>query len=273
MAYTPETPEKAWLEGKKLIKELVPKGDNAPNREEIRQIRKLLENVEIARQENSTIAAFFDAVSDGVVNAQKALDLRSIAYNDPLPGSNAARVKPELPTLFRIPRVSAEIQFEISSVSSHGMNIFVAQSSSQTEERMQQKVTFEVVAVPPPPRPELSQGESPAQSALRDVVITNVLQHRTVLGMIRAKKREDSAWIKQVANRVVIVRAGAGFIGFIVDEKPDTVGYTIWLYNLRDDGSMIDRKFAKSEAADNLKQFLDYIQTLQEAAFPLYEDE
>jgi len=153
------------------------------------------------------------------------------------------------------------------------MNIFVAQSSSQTEERMQQKVTFEVVAVPPPPRPELSQGESPAQSALRDVVITNVLQHRTVLGMIRAKEPADSAWIKQVANRVVIVRAGAGFIGFIVDEKPDTVGYTIWLYNLRDDGSMIDRKFAKSEAADNLKQFLDYIQTLQEAAFPLYEDE
>lgn len=54
-------------------------------------------------------------------------------------------------SLFRIPRTTAEIQFGIEKFSEKGVDIFFASSKKGVREQIQHKVSFDVVAVPPPP--------------------------------------------------------------------------------------------------------------------------
>lgn len=91
----------------------------------------------------STISAFFDEVGRGVVAAQRQLDAQSRDY------MNQVRDFP--PTMFRLPRASAEIKFGMSEKKGGGFNIFIASRTDEREESMQHSVSFDVVAAPLPP--------------------------------------------------------------------------------------------------------------------------
>lgn len=94
-----------------------------------------------------TLSEFFQYVGNGVIDAQKTLDRQSAAYVQAQGGGAA----PSLPTVYRVPKVSAEIQFAIESTKSESLNILVASRDEEKRRSMQQKIAFDIVAMPPPP--------------------------------------------------------------------------------------------------------------------------
>ncbi len=90
------------------------------------------------------LETFFESVSRGMIDAQRDLDRRSVEYS----GSAAPGA---LPTAFRIPKANAEFQFGIESSTSRGLNVLILSTEQSQKEMVRHKVSFDVVAVPPPP--------------------------------------------------------------------------------------------------------------------------
>jgi hypothetical protein len=87
---------------------------------------------------------FFQMVGEGVVAAQHKLDEKSEAYLNTRPDFSQ-------PSVFRIPKVGAEIQFAMESTQTEGFNIFVYGSQDTRQQSQQHKVSFDIIAAPPPP--------------------------------------------------------------------------------------------------------------------------
>jgi hypothetical protein len=89
-------------------------------------------------------AEFLGEISGAMVAAQQRLDGQTESY---LAGSSSPL---PLPTMFRIPRLAAEMKFALSTESAEGFKLFFQTEESETT-RQEQSLTFEIVAVPPPP--------------------------------------------------------------------------------------------------------------------------
>jgi len=91
----------------------------------------------------SNIQEFFQAIGEGVRAAQQNLDDQSATYMH-----NRPAFAPE--TVFRVPKVSANLRLGLTSVGTRGFNFIVINKSEETRE-VEQEISFEVVAAPPPP--------------------------------------------------------------------------------------------------------------------------
>ena len=89
-------------------------------------------------------ADFLGEISGAMVAAQQRLDGQTESY---LAGSSSPL---PLPTMFRIPRLAAEMKFALSTESAEGFKLFFQSEESETT-RQEQSLKFEIVAVPPPP--------------------------------------------------------------------------------------------------------------------------
>ncbi|MBK7849436.1 MAG: hypothetical protein IPJ73_21650 [Zoogloea sp.] len=87
----------------------------------------------------TTISAFLQSVGKAVIEAQGELD-KSLTAPD---NTNASAA-------YRIPKLSAEIAFEVEKADESGVNILLASRSSSERESLKQKVCFDIVAVPLP---------------------------------------------------------------------------------------------------------------------------
>lgn len=98
------------------------------------------------------LSTFFAEVGRGLVDAQRELDSESRRYLEETRNSQGFG----LPSVFRVPKVSAEFQMALENKDEKGFNVIVF-SKDETERRaMQQKVSFDIVSIPP--TPELLQG-------------------------------------------------------------------------------------------------------------------
>lgn len=94
--------------------------------------------------EDLDISDFFQSVGQGLVAAQEDLDDRTLnSLRKPRP--HAA------PAVYRIPKVTAEIQFALRSTKSKKFGILLFREGKEEEAQRQHKVTFDIVAAPPPP--------------------------------------------------------------------------------------------------------------------------
>jgi len=89
---------------------------------------------------------FLHNVGEAVIDAQQDLDDQSKAYLAKT--QNQAHV---VPSVFRIPKVSASIKFGMRRVKEKGFNIVLSRRKSTDETTLDQSIDFEVLAVPPPP--------------------------------------------------------------------------------------------------------------------------
>lgn len=89
----------------------------------------------------ASIDKFFEEVTRGVVEAQRDLDAKSEEYL-------RKRSPISMPAVFRIPRVSAEFTLNAERSRSGGIN-FIVSSSSGRRDALQQKVSFDIISVPP----------------------------------------------------------------------------------------------------------------------------
>jgi hypothetical protein len=89
-------------------------------------------------------AEFLGEVGRSMVTAQEALDAQSKKYQAS-PGGQA------MPSLFRLPRLSAGMRFAIEESTGSKLNLFFYSRQSAASETYQHTLDFEMVAVPPPP--------------------------------------------------------------------------------------------------------------------------
>ncbi|MGF1456746.1 MAG: hypothetical protein ACFB6R_15370 [Alphaproteobacteria bacterium] len=87
---------------------------------------------------------FFHAVGRSVIRAQEHLDRRSMAYS-------AAKTPQDLGALFRIPKVTAEMRFGLKRTEGQTLDVLFYKEDQEDVSTLFNRVTFDVVAVPPPP--------------------------------------------------------------------------------------------------------------------------
>jgi hypothetical protein len=92
------------------------------------------------------IVDFFNKVSAGVVNAQRNLDEQSADYLKTVAAQPHA-----LPSIFRIPKVTAEMKFALQTSKKTGIDLLFYKDLTQAQELNQQTLQFDIVAAPPPP--------------------------------------------------------------------------------------------------------------------------
>ena len=95
---------------------------------------------------------FLSEVADAMIATQQKLDLQTEAY---LQGSSNSR---PLPTLFRMPRLNAQMKFSLEKDNSDKLNLVFYSSTTKASTLQQHSIDFEMVAVPPPPEIRLPAG-------------------------------------------------------------------------------------------------------------------
>lgn len=127
--------------------------------------------------EPTSLKTFFRSVGDSLVAAQRDLDEKSKQYLQQAP------IVEKAPTggLYRIPKASAEFRFAMSASGEAGFNVILYRSSEARRREHEQKVSFEIVSVPPPPELLDRLGGSddvPPPSAVTDAKQRDMIRQR-----------------------------------------------------------------------------------------------
>ena len=112
------------------------------------------------KSQSGDIADFFDAIGSGVIGAQKRLDRASEEYVRSALSASSEVMEDGTPALdsipanasmFRIPRVTAELKCSLETNRDKKLNLVFYSDRSDVRELHQQTISLEVVAVPVPP--------------------------------------------------------------------------------------------------------------------------
>jgi hypothetical protein len=120
---------------------------NKPIAKDLKKVKEEFVELERIIPEAPTamnIEKFFETVGEGVIAAQKLLDQKSSDYL-----KNRPTTVP--PSVFRIPKASAEFQFAIESIEKESFNVLIFGSSDERQRSQQHKIAFDIIAAPPPP--------------------------------------------------------------------------------------------------------------------------
>lgn len=200
--------EEAWRRARRAAEKLIEYDEALPENvrddetfsRRVRTLEKELTELEQLLGRRSHLARFFEEVGRGVTDAQRHLDRETAAYN---------RGSPPQPSLFRIPKASAEIRFAISSLTASGMNVFVASSTEEERRQQQHSVSFDVVAAPPP-------ADYRAQTApLRSLVVLDPTLREHVRNRLAGSRTQYmQAFAKEEGfDHTVLFQFQEGYIG------------------------------------------------------------
>jgi hypothetical protein len=95
----------------------------------------------------TSFSGFIQSVGESLSEAQKSLDSQA---RDALRSRSPNEV-PLLPTLYRIPKLSAEVKFAFGEKTDKELNLLFFSKKEQASEEHQQSIAFDIVATPPPP--------------------------------------------------------------------------------------------------------------------------
>jgi hypothetical protein len=99
-----------------------------------------------ATKKEVEIGEFFQRVAAGLVDAQRTLDDQSLAY------LTATANQPHvIPSVFRIPKLSADISFALEDVEKDKVSLVFWGNTSEARTLHQQSIHFELVSAPPSP--------------------------------------------------------------------------------------------------------------------------
>lgn len=101
------------------------------------------------RSDDRTSIAFDDflaSMSRSVVKTQQALDAESARYL-----AATADKGHVLPSVFRLPKLSAQVRFAIETERTDGLNLIFYKRDEKTTSRNEQAIDFDIVSVPAPP--------------------------------------------------------------------------------------------------------------------------
>jgi hypothetical protein len=153
---------------------------------------------------------FFSGVATSLISAQNQLDQQSADYLASVSGKEHI-----LPSVFRIPKLSAEIKFAVEKATSTGVNLFFFKDVTTEQVSNQQSVQFDIVSAPPPP------------DLPRSPVMASVILGSSVRQSILAKISQPP-WTAATANAVLIyqIRNGEFILAFA-----DPANLGVWYAN------------------------------------------
>ena len=166
----------------------------------------------------TSIEGFFSAVGTGVREAQESLDLQSVQYI-----RNRPSFAPE--TMFRVPKVSANLKLGMTYSEETGINFLVIKRGSETSRTMEQEISFDIVSAPLPP----DSLEGFAELPIDPILITNVIEREQVKTRLDQEKKGkthtgtdagkviDDMLLKDAFRRVLVIRGGKNWTLLLVD--------------------------------------------------------
>jgi hypothetical protein len=157
------------------------------------------------KDKDNNLESFFQQVSSSVVKAQQQLDMTSLSYAQELKDS------PIPPSLFSIPKVSAEIKLGLKKGTGSNVLVTVFGKPEDTTNFSETTVSFDVVSAPPPPG-----GAGIYSAPIPSVIVVGPQRDRaaaairSMSGTIRAATGVDlstdpATWLPTA----IVIRAGA----------------------------------------------------------------
>lgn len=172
------------------------------------ELRDALETlaVELEIERGTGFGRFIATIGESVVDAQRSLDSESQRYLAETAGRSEV-----LPSVFRIPRVRADIKFALRETRQRGVNVVLFQSRTGAETMHQQSLKFDIVSIPPPPElgPALRAGKIVLPHI--EFVLSSVERERIreVLRRVESAPSKISNMLQDVHfDRVLFLRAG-----------------------------------------------------------------
>jgi hypothetical protein len=169
---------------------------------------------------------FFKTVGTGLVAAQEQMDAASVEYLKGISGKSHL-----LPSVFRIPRVTAEMKFALTKGVKEKFDILIFGKDTLAETMHQQSVHFEVVSAPPPvPGLLPPYGYDPVLADDRRKRVFDAIRAipnaaTTFADLLRDPLDRVLILVNQTENQYLLMRAGdaAGQLGlWYLIMQPDT---------------------------------------------------
>lgn len=179
--------------------------------------------------DSTSLEDFFSRVGSSLVSAQRQLDQRSREYLSEL---DAAGAGSDMGTLYRIPKVSAELKFALEKVDKDGVNLLIHKQGSEASTLNQQSVQFEITAVPAPattleavrrlaPHVDLMLDPGPRQK------VFEALQ-----GVMETLSPVEQAVLGGQQDRILVVDLGDESYLLMFGRRQTGAGPMIWLASL-----------------------------------------
>lgn len=163
-----------------------------------------------AQAGSSNIQSFFEAIGEGVRAAQENLDHQSIDYIRKRPA-----FAPE--TMFRLPKVSANLRLGLRQTSQSGIDFFVFEKSETTSEFVEQEISFEVTAAHPPP----DLLEATAELPIGQIIATNAADRKEAHDRLGANTKLSVAGSNEAANAAKEMHKKEAFRRVLVFRGPE----------------------------------------------------
>jgi len=200
---------------------------------------------EIADTDNERLkfSDFLSSIGKSMLDTQRQLDSESLAYLRE--NSDQQHV---LPSIFRLPKLSAEMKFALEKQSGKEVNLVFFKNQNMAKELHQQSIKFELVSAPPPadavaalrqqPPPDHALFPFPGAAAAIQPIPPNVTlvmdasDRDRILDAGFAARGEQALPDDAERNRVVIlgVEPAKGFIVLYAEPKGrNNIG--VWLYS------------------------------------------
>ncbi|MCP4721339.1 MAG: hypothetical protein GY860_17940 [Desulfobacteraceae bacterium] len=151
----------------------------------------------------SEFGKFFTAVGDSMVRAQRQMDKKSALYIE------ETRKDPHiLPSIFRIPKISADIKFALQSIEGSKINLLFYSKHKQSQEKHEQSLKFDIISAPPPQEvmDKIINARSETGSLPHINFLTNPDERKSIFNTIKTlAKGAPKIVLKKDFNRVLIL--------------------------------------------------------------------
>ncbi|HAB15914.1 MAG TPA: hypothetical protein PLX89_20720 [Verrucomicrobiota bacterium] len=200
---------------------------------------------------------FIESVGSSVAEAQKQLDQQARESFGKTSGADG----PLLPTLYRIPKLTADVKFAFTKKGEEKLNLVFYSKAEEASTLHQQSISFEIAAIPLPPElqkqiserttllpSELEKSASDRAPSIRLVVESetrkkvfdaiSTFQEQSTLGTRKLDLFELEELDDKVQDRVLIVEApelaeNPQYLLFYADAASGTAAVGIWHVDLQ----------------------------------------
>lgn len=148
-----------------------------------------------------SIQEFFKIIGEGARAAQESLDHQSETYI-----RNRPSFAPE--TMFRLPKVSANLRLGMKQTKSKEIDFFVFARSGEDSQTIEQEISFEVVAAPPPP----DALEMSADLPLGQIVASSVVDRETAITRLKSERARQKRITKKEGVSPTAVTAAEEYV-------------------------------------------------------------
>jgi len=216
-------------------------------------------DVPVRKEERLRFSDFLNSIGEAMLKTQRHLDSESLAY------LQENSTKPHvLPSIFRMPRLSAEMKFALEKESEEEVNLIFFRNQNLAKELHQQSIKFELVSTPPPPDAVGALRATASQPSVQ--LVLEASERKKVLEAGFTAKGEHALPPDAELNRIIILGVAPGEGSIVLYAEPkgrNNIG--VWLFS---EGKFRGiYKFDKAnDAAENyLRAFISKLADAQKA--------